>query len=314
MPRGRKPTIKPLVKCGGCDSLVAVHARASFFRGQYWCSQECKKAVSNPVVSCPQCGKEHRRRIDASRKNGTFCSKHCWYEHKKRDGEQRDCMECGKPVWKPRGQLRRAKWFCSRECSFKSEHQRRFKNGEPTCVVCGKQHRRQGKNGGAYKATCSRECADVRVRENIALSYERGRLHFDAMTALYGEWWPTWRRLRGGRKHKPVSDWRRKWGNIISGHHNRSRDLARPRKIVHRRISKDWGECFKKIIAKVSCKIERVKRYAADPWARKFDTMSRNWRRKAALMEWERNGRNAASINARIPRQQMCFEWSNAES
>ena len=293
--------------------MVEVHSRAYFFRGQYWCSQECKKAVSNPVVSCPQCGREHQRRIDASKKNGTFCSQDCWYQHKKRDGEHRDCMTCGKSVWKPKGQLHRTKWFCSLACSIKREHQQRFVNGKPTCAVCGNEHNRQ-QPSGKYKRTCSKECADVRVRENRNASRDRANKHFDAMTAVYGEWWPTWKRLRGGRTHQPVSDWRRKWGNIIAGHRNRAKELARPRKIVHRRIAKDWGECFKKITAKANSKIARVERYATDPWARKFATMSRNWRRKAALMEWESNARNAASINARFPMRQMCFEWSDAES
>lgn len=158
---GRRPTIKPLVKCGGCEKMVRVVQGTALARGQYWCSQECKRAITRPIVSCPQCGKEHRRRTDASRKNGTFCSQQCWYQHKKRDGEHRDCMTCGKPVWKAKGQLHRKKWFCSLECSVTHEHRKKFGTDKPTCVVCGNEHDRVDGTRG-YRKTCSKECTTQR--------------------------------------------------------------------------------------------------------------------------------------------------------
>jgi hypothetical protein len=284
---------RPVVKCGGCDTLVSVTCRSSFWRGAYWCSQECKKSVAKPLASCTTCGKEHVRRNDARRKGGVFCSPECAYQHKKRDGQHRDCMTCGKPVWKRKSDLKRTKWFCSLDCSITFEHRRKFGTDNPTCVVCGKEHQRQNNGGRGYCKTCSVECAQKRVGGNAELSRERGKQlaedHLQKMTAIYGPWWTVWKRLRGGRSFRKVTDWQRKWQATILGCRDRVSDMDRPRRSVRKRVRGSWVNAFAALLTKHRGKKARVEKMEANPWARKLETMSRNWRRKASLMEWQSN-------------------------
>jgi len=273
--------------------MVRVTSRASFWRGMYWCGQECKKRVAVPVVSCARCGKEIRRRPGELRKVGEFCSKPCAYKHRM-TGQNRDCMTCGKPVWKSKSQLHRSKWFCSLNCSITFEHRKKFGTDKPTCAVCGKEHQRRHVAGrGGFRKTCSPECANRRHDQASDESRARGQAisiaHNTSMVGLYGEWWQAWKRLRKWNGTATTDKWSRKFNNIVAGFRHRQKDLGRPRLKPGRRPRESWGDAFQIMLTNAKAKQGRMVKQDADPWARKLETMSRNWRRKASLMEWQRN-------------------------
>jgi len=70
--------------------------------------------------TCLGCGKKvELRRMESRTK---YCSLDCWYKSKERPqlrtGEKIKCSFCGKEVYKPKNQLKRAeKYFCSQKCA-----------------------------------------------------------------------------------------------------------------------------------------------------------------------------------------------------
>ena len=132
--------------------------------GRGCCSTECALERRRAISVCIHCGAnlwEH----GVDRRTG-YCSEKCREEEKldraKRDGQFRECENCGKSYIARTDSTR----FCSRKCFqlWSSAHK-----GWKRCSECGKRIPAETKE--ANDGCCSKECAhERRMREHYILS------------------------------------------------------------------------------------------------------------------------------------------------
>ena len=115
------------------------------------------------------------------------------------------------------------------------------------------------------------------------------------------------------RAHAAASDpWARKFSAICSG--QRRRFVVMP---IHREKATgkpcfSWRLCLVNAINQASARESTCRRKGG--WWKKFDTMARNWRRKATeANSGEGNGGGADEI-AEAAKVQMCFDWSRFDA
>ena len=231
-----------MVPCGGCGVMFPLRATTMFWDGLHWCGKACKSAVTRPLASCSQCGNQHRRTHRRPLQSGrSFCSQGCWHEFKNSKSQHRACAHCGKQLL----------------CSLKRLHQERVFCG-PDCVSSFHKKNR---------------AAAVIQRKQPKPKVCRGWLK-------YGEWWQAWKRLSKAKRCGAGDPWLVKFVGMVRGWQAREKDLARPR-IARPRAERDtWELAFPIMRSLARNRARTAGLMLFDPWKRKFETMSRNWRRK----------------------------------
>jgi hypothetical protein len=214
------------------------------------------------VERCCQCGKDHER-PNGSRFENFFCSRECSYKFKRHLGAHRNCTCCGKQIWCTSRKSKQRKVFCGNDCL------------------------------SAFRK--ANRDANQSVPKERKPPVSKGRM-------TYGEWWPAWKRLRTPLTLTACDPWKTKFESIVTGCRHRRKDLSRPRNSKGRRSRTTWKQAFSVMRSNANQAFRISEQRLSDPWSLKFETMSRNWRRKAALMNWIDNESSATSVDLGIAR------------
>lgn len=153
---------KKNIVCKNCRKDFAIHSSR---KNAKFCSRECKgeftKKISGSMRICIICKNEFY--ATGNPKGRHICSRECFYKYQK-NGETITCDNCGKDIYKSKGDLKRSKnLFCSTKCA--NEFQKCEKINL-YCKVCCSQfevypstikHSNLRNNNVQY---CSLECRD----------------------------------------------------------------------------------------------------------------------------------------------------------
>jgi hypothetical protein len=218
-----------------------------FWDGLHWCGKACKSAVTRPLANCSQCGNQHRRRRRSLQSGRSFCSQECWHEFKKSRSQHRICADCGNQLLCSPKRLCQERVFCGPDCvsSF-------YKKNRADAAVRKDQPKPKARRG-------PKPCLDW---------------------MKYGDWGPVWKRLRNTKRQEVSDPWLAKFEGMVRGWRAREKDVARPR-ITRSKASRDtWELAFPIMRSHARGRARTAGLMLSDPWKRKFETMSRNWRRK----------------------------------
>ena len=222
------------------------------------------------VERCCQCGKYHER-PNGSRFENFFCSRECSYKFKRHLGAHRDCTCCGKQIWCTSRKSKQRKVFCGNDC-----------------LLAFRKANRDAKQS---------------VPKERKPPVSKGHV-------TYGEWWPTWMRLRTRGTIKAYDPWIAKLFAIAHGWNDRGQDIQRPRCIRPSVVPTGWRMALERASVKARRKLLRLNKKNADPWWVKIETMTRRFNQMRLLNDWKQNESCPTAIDAGVSRVQMRVEWS----
>lgn len=293
-----------------CKSCELEKKRAS----GHWRPAKHSGALEWRECECEACGKHFAYRSRHVRK---YCSAECGSQ---RPGKRRIvlavCDGCGKSFETTHSRLHHLKrgkqierHFCSPECHAAHRYIVRYAAniGRYTAIeyvtcACGRLVvTRKGSQG---------HCACGQCRQ------PDWRREYSSLASTYGiVWVNAIRRIsdvhKKRMKHMLTSGWQRKFEGIIRGWNIRSRH-GQGGSRHQKRIASTWSEALGVAMDRARASWKRQVKHHRDPWRVKFETMARNWRRKARHGCKGHGGQLVNAIGA--AEVQMRFDWAATDA